>query len=204
MHELLNLYNFKHFFLYNKRIDYNIRNERKLQMDIIKQFYDAAVNLKYYDIKVYNYLQTSIDTLTFLADTPEKIDERPLFKGTYQGIPVFEDPGKEAKKAVQGFLDSLGKREALFFTSEQFRKEANGKLYHTVLDPYILSLPEGKYSVIECGSGNNSMFYEDVHVWNYDMVRCAYGVEPIDFEDLFAFMEKKTFGSILFGPGRSL
>ncbi|MBP5660591.1 MAG: hypothetical protein J6X08_04590 [Lachnospiraceae bacterium] len=162
-------------------------------MDIAKEFYNAVFNLKYHDIKIYNYLQTSNDNLISLADSPEKIEDVALFKGKYQGIPIYEDADLKAHSKVQGFLDSLEERDVLFFTSSQFRKEANGKMYHTVLDPYILSLSEGQYSVIECTNDNNPMFYEDVHRWNYDAVRCAYGIEKCDYKELFSFMQKEFF-----------
>lgn len=165
-------------------------------MDIAREFYNAVCDLKYRGVKIFNYLQTSIDTLTFYIDYPERIDEVSLFKGTFSGIPVYVDTESKASKEIQKFLDSLEKRDVLFFTSAQFRKEANGKLYHTVLDPYILSLPVGKYSVIECGNSDNAMFYEDVHTWNYDTVRFAYGVDAIDYNDLFAFMKREFFPQV--------
>ena len=162
-------------------------------MDIPKEFYEAVNNLEYKNIRIYNYLQTSIDTL-FFYESSEKIDDAPLFKGTFRGIPVYEeDEMSKAHNRVKEFLDSLEERAVLFFTSRQFRKEANGKMYHTVLDPYILSLQRGQYSVIECGNDTDSMFYDDVHGWQMDEVRCAYGVDLVDYNDLFSFMQREFF-----------
>lgn len=163
-------------------------------MDIPKVFYESVHNLKYKNVGIYNYLKTSIDTLFSRSESLEKIEDAPLFKGTFQGVPKYgEDDTLKARNEVKKFLDSLEKRDALFFTSRQFRKVANGKLYHTVIDPYILSLSKGQYSVIECGNDTDSMFYDDVHGWNYDEVRCAYGTDLIDYNDLYGFMKKEFF-----------
>lgn len=162
-------------------------------MEKTEAFYKAVSNLTYHDVKIYNYLQTSIDALIFFMDSPDKIENYALFTGSYQGIPKYEDKGANFYNEIQGFIDSLEERTALFFTSEQFRKEANGRLYHTVLDPYILSLPAGQFTVIECGYRTDPMFYEDVHRWDCDAVRRAYGVEQIDYNDLCAHMQSYFF-----------
>ena len=147
--------------------------------------------IKYKDLYIFRYLQDKM----YLMDSEEEMARCAVWGGVNEELLPMEASDEKASSELVPFYESLCVKEVLF-VGGFFRKNINGELYHTAMDPFIDAVDSSRYIMVEPVNEINTDI--PVHTKNiYQMPRKTivegYGIDRVDMNDLRKFMEESFF-----------
>ncbi len=150
--------------------------------------------ITYKDTYIYRFMLEKM----ILIDSKEELINNSAFCGVNEPIKYMPASVEMYERYLKPYYEELPSREVLF-VGGMFRKNINGELYHTAMDPYIDVLNSDSYVMVE---PVNDMSDElPVHTSNtFRILRSsivgAYGTEETDTDELREFMRTSFFSVI--------